>query len=365
MKNNIIIIVAVFAIIIIAGFGYMNGYDRGQYYMINSNGEHVSNIGYGDIEGGFVIDNKHFWVLSRHNRFDSESKFYKETNFIVDSKGKVIFKGNAEKLAVDIVHNLLSYNGQYIFIDSKGKIVYKAPVDKEIVYGTNSFGVVPFYYRDENTKEEDRRYGYVNMKDEVVVEPKFKKAWAFNEEGLAHVVTEDGKHGFINTEGEFELQPVYDFAYDFSDGLAQVTMGDKHEYIDTKGQVVLEKEGGDFQEGYACVISESGKEAYMDKSGNLITDYSFDNARPFINGYAIVEVDGLAGFLDKNGNYLIEPRLSKYVGSFSEDGLASLENEDGLYGFINLKGEWHIQPQYENVGEFSDGVAVVKEQGKH
>ena len=98
-------------------------------------------------------------------------------------------------------------------------------------------------YRDENTKEEDRRYGYVNMKDEVVVEPKFKKAWAFNEEGLAHVVTEDGKHGFINTEGEFELQPVYDFAYDFSDGLAQVTMGDKHEYIDTKGQVVLEKEG--------------------------------------------------------------------------------------------------------------------------
>ena len=358
MKKNKIIIVAV-VIIILAAFLFMNGYKRGQWYMIDSEGKHISNIGYDDCKGCLVIDGKYFFALSRKNRFN------KEKLFIVDNKGKSIMKGNAEKLVVDNIHNLLSYDGQYIFIDSKGKIVYKAPVDKEIVHGTNYFGVVPFYYRDVNTKEENRRYGYVNMQDEVVVEPKLKKVWPFSKEGLAHVVTEDGKHGFIDTSGNFALQPIYDFASNFYDGLAQVTIGDKHEYIDTKGQVVLEKEGGDFFEGYTTVINESGKEAYMDKSGNLITDYSYDKAYSFINGYAIVEVNGLEGVIDKNGDYIIEPRLSPHVGAFSEEGLNSLKDENGLYGFINIKGEWQIQPQFEKLYDFHNGVAAVKEQAKH
>lgn len=35
------------------------------------------------------------------------------------------------------------------------------------------------------------------------------------------------------------------------------------------------------------------------------------------------------------------------------------KEKDGLYGFINIKGEWVIEPQFLAVCNFSDGVGVT------
>ncbi len=47
--------------------------------------------------------------------------------------------------------------------------------------------------------------------------------------------------------------------------------------------------------------------------------------------------------------------------AFSE-GLAAVR-KDGLYGFIDLEGKWVIRPQFQNTSAFHEGVAVVVQQG--
>ncbi len=68
------------------------------------------------------------------------------------------------------------------------------------------------------------------------------------------------------------------------------------------------------------------------------------------------EADFLWGYMDKNGNVIIEP---KYVeaGDFSDE-MAYFQSNDG-YGFININGDEVIPGIYDNVFNFSEGLAAV------
>lgn len=363
-KRKIVLLVV---IVIIAWFIYMNGYKPcKKYSFINENGEVIANIRYEEFEGCIEVEKNEYYIFSAHNRFKQNNPLFKEMLFIVDNKGKTIMKsttGNKGKLSVDTVNNLLLYKNNYIFIDSKGKIIYKAPENKIITKGKNICGIVPFYYRANKKSglENEKIFGYVNMKDEVVVEPQFSEAYDFNEEGLARVrvATEDGKYGFIDTSGNFVISPIYDDAGDFSDGVAWVDYNGKAVYIDTKGNIVLEKEGFDFHDGITEVRNESDKYAYMNKNGDLITEYAFDMAYGFCNGYGLVNVDGRKGVVDTKGNIVIEPQFGELY-YFSEEGLAGARGDNGLYGYINTSGEWVIEPKYECVFDFDNGTSLVE-----
>lgn len=72
------------------------------------------------------------------------------------------------------------------------------------------------------------------------------------------------------------------------------------------------------------------------------------------------------GFIDKTGNWVIDPKFT-YVYSFS-DGLAiaEIESEDGstLSGYIDKTGEWIIQPQFLEAQNFNEGLAMVSYPGE-
>ena len=56
---------------------------------------------------------------------------------------------------------------------------------------------------------------------------------------------------------------------------------------------------------------ENGKYGYVDKKGNVIVDYSYDDGTEQ-NSYGFVSVkkDGLWGSIDKNGKTVIEPKYN-------------------------------------------------------
>lgn len=56
---------------------------------------------------------------------------------------------------------------------------------------------------------------------------------------------------------------------------------------------------------------ENGKYGYVDKKGNVIVDYIYDDATEQ-NSYGFVSVkkDGLWGSIDKNGKTIIEPKYN-------------------------------------------------------
>jgi hypothetical protein len=69
-------------------------------------------------------------------------------------------------------------------------------------------------------------------------------------------------------------------------------------------------------DGYAAVKT-NGKWGFVDKSGNMVIQSEYDNARSFSNGFAAVKVNGKWGFIDEDGNMVIEPQFedAKYFTS--------------------------------------------------
>ncbi|MBX9222493.1 WG repeat-containing protein, partial [Campylobacter coli] len=66
--------------------------------------------------------------------------------------------------------------------------------------------------------------------------------------------------------------------------------------------------------------------------------------------------------IDKSGKFVIEPKFD-YVWSFGE-GLAAVEL-NGKYGFIDKNGEFVIESKFDGVGYFSEGLARVELNGKY
>ncbi|WP_141045744.1 WG repeat-containing protein [Campylobacter coli] len=82
----------------------------------------------------------------------------------------------------------------------------------------------------------------------------------------------------------------------------------------------------------------------------------------FVSGDLIrVKIDGQWSFLDKNGEFAIEPKFD-YVWSFGE-GLAGVKL-NGKWGFIDKSGKIVIESKFDSGGHFSEGLAGVKLNGK-
>ncbi|WP_034467709.1 hypothetical protein, partial [Butyrivibrio proteoclasticus] len=93
MNNRIKICVlsgAIFSALMI--FLHFYRYKQGNWYLIDSNGDLVSRIGYEKSVGALMIDDEKYYLLTRVNGFDADSIFYRETLFVVNKEGKVIFK---------------------------------------------------------------------------------------------------------------------------------------------------------------------------------------------------------------------------------------------------------------------------------
>src|SRR3990170_1437960 len=74
-----------------------------------------------------------------------------------------------------------------------------------------------------------------------------------------------------------------------------------------------------------------------------------------------IEQNGKWGFIDKTGKYVINPQFD-YVFSFSE-GLARVRL-GGKWGFIDKTGKYVINPQFDGADSFSEGLARVMLGGK-
>lgn len=67
--------------------------------------------------------------------------------------------------------------------------------------------------------------------------------------------------------------------------------------------------------------------------------------------------DNQFGFINLSGQIVIEPQF-EYVSDFHE-GIAIAGTKENKYGFINLKGEWIVPPVYDGIREFNEGLAAV------
>jgi len=117
------------------------------------------------------------------------------------------------------------------------------------------------------------------------------------------------------------------------------------------------------------IAYRDGLYGYIDHSGNWVIEPRFVEAGGWQDGAATVRLpNGYFAFIDTNGEYLMRPRRLQRLGDLSE-GLAVFEPEGAKYdnadgfvknvGFIDVTGRVVIAPHLFAAYDFSEGVAAA------
>lgn len=203
---------------------------------------------------------------------------------------------------------------------------------------------------------------YMESEEEVL------RAWSITN-NLALVQKEKG-YCYLNTHGVEVLGP-YEDACSFYEGVAAVKKDGKWHLIGTDGgdvadavfqNVLISEDNICCYGGVIFADSGNGYDMYG-SNGQLISETHFEDAQLFYTGkYAAVKVGGKWGFVDAEGNMVIEP---KYEDARSFGKSIAAVCEDGLWGFITSSERLVIDYQFLDAKGFgtSDCAPVKVEDG--
>lgn len=118
--------------------------------------------------------------------------------------------------------------------------------------------------------------------------------------------------------------------------------------------------------------NKKGKWGFVDENGKKAVDYKYDEANNFVNGLALVRKGDNFGMIDPNGKEIIPIKydLIEKHNSYIFRVAAGGKHKDGVlmdekYGFINDAGKVLLNPEYDEIGIFSDGLAYIKKADKY
>ena len=300
---------------------------------------------------------------------------------------------------------------KYLY-DSNGNIVCKSTQDTckekelKIVKKNNYFGVVsnqdisviPCLYNSIYIEQESgtiiTNFGCMNTSgehivyindDNLLLSSKYRRIDEFIN-GVAivdMVVDKKLKYGLVSTQGEEVLPPIYSFMKRLSNGMFKCCLNGRVGVVSKHGRYIIPNQYlsvGEYENGLSLVVSsldgtytkESLREyGYMDLDGNIVLSAC---------SYISKQSDGICVICryGKWGFYEMEKHTTTIVNNVSFLGL--LHNDlakanfggtftnnkviGGKWGFVNSNGEIVINPEYDYVFNFSEGIAAVSLRGK-
>jgi hypothetical protein len=264
---------------------------------------------------------------------------------------------------------------------------------------------------------EDGKLAYIKKDGSLVLETSFEEGGAFRE-GLAYFGLH-GKLGFMDTSGNSVIPPQFDLPGSFNEGFSVAgvkEIADKPTWkvgvIDRSGMYVIGPEyeavtpcshgivglhkkiigetqyvrlsdlhvvcisesptTNRFSEGLLSISDrETGRWGFRDTSGNWVVKPRYTLTGTFSEGLASADLykkgKELTGFIDRFGNEVIPFKFSCFRSRFSE-GLATFFIEDrrrgDVAGAIDSKGDVVIEPRFESLGDFREGMATYQAFGK-
>ncbi len=291
------------------------------------------------------------------------------------------------------------YMGQWHVLDNRGNEFFP-PFQANKVKGYGD-GLICFSKKRFGLE----RWGYMNMKGDVVISPQYDIAFPFSDNRalVANYLNETTmalNFHYINKKGEKINDKEYIDALPFSEGLAFcMEKKNKSGYIDTSGAKVLDMNGligNKFSEGLASFVDHSMQQGYINRDSEVIIESEYSTAKEFSEGLAAVSIGTKFGYvnaksetqiklkfddaksfncgrafvgdlypkkfqtkwgiIDTSGFFVVHYKYWK-INNFRE-GLASVKETD-KWGFVDKKGEYAIEPKFSYAGSFFDGLAYV------
>ena len=288
---------------------------------------------------------------------------------VINKKGETVVKFKYDYIGQFNEYGTAPFqneDGLWGFINTKGKEIVKAKYDDVTNFNEKGIAAVA------EDSDDGLQWGVIDDSGKWIKKPKFDSASGFDQFNRC-IVSVNGQYGIINQKGDLVVKTKYERIYEFSDdGLAIFVDDEEYGAFNTKGKEVIEAEFEyitSFSGGIA--LAQSGNDVVViDKNGKEIAE--FDDCFPYgalefaENGLIAVEEDktnGKIGYMNKKGEIVIDFDFDD-AGEFAKNGLA-LVYDGKDYGYINKKGDFVIDAMYDDGTDFfDDGYAVVYAEDK-
>ena len=167
------------------------------------------------------------------------------------------------------------------------------------------------------------------------------------------------------------MEDISDEGYLLNDDLVAYRTGDGKVSIknEATGDITIKDIKLDWtqrsrNDSLAVFCSENKRGYYNMYTGEIAVPAQFRRAWVFSDGLAAVQRNGNIGFIDHQGNVVIDFRFPYHGNPLTafvfEDGHCVVANAEGKCGVIDKTGQWLILPEYEFVNAFKEYAIVTK-----
>lgn len=297
---------------------------NGMYGVINLNGKEITPFEYswflpiikhfliakkGEYYGGLTMSGKPFlpfiykYIESGSNYIIAQKKIGFD---IFDKTGQFITNLNYTKVR-ELENNFFAVEDYYrtYLYDLKNKKIISSESYADLAISDYFDKNKNIHIRALENGKNKYKSGFIDYQENIVL-PIIYEIGNF-ENGFA-TIGKDSKYGLIDENKKIVVSLIFDGIGGFHDNIAEAIYNGKYVFINTKGEILFEKEKpktiydelGFFNEGLAREIRNK-KYGFFNKSGINIIALKFDWADNFSNGTALVLKNKTPYFIDRNG----------------------------------------------------------------
>lgn len=311
-----------------------------KYGIIDNTGKQILKVQYSDIIG-IGKDNKEGYIVK-----NEEGKYG-----LIDYSDKSILETKYEEITK------IKGNGMYVIKQDGNQILIKQDGTEVLKTGFDEIKSILKNEKDGVIFTKDKKCGVMKLTGEVTIEPQYEDLKEAKTGIL--IAKENGKYGIIDIQKNVKIQPQYtnisyyekadiyiaekeDYSNDIIDNAFTVKQTGILTDLEEERQYIALKQGENykyynfkFEEKKLTDIypnntlyksKKDGKYGFIDKNGNIIVNYQYDDVTEQNSfGYAGIKKDGKWGVIDSEGKVIQEPTYN-------------LED----YLKIDFIGRWHL-----------------------
>lgn len=235
---------------------------------------------------------------------------------VIDTEGNKYLAGDYDDIISIAGENaIVENNGNYGVVSiASGENVIDIKYDGVTYTAGNKYIVV-----------DNNKYGIVDDTNNVLIDLKYSNISYRSSSNFYEGTNEDYTSDLLDSDLNVKLSNVIVSEVNETKGYIKVRDNDTYKYYNFRFE---EKTSQEILNGNTIFLSrnEEGKYGFVDKNGNVVVNYIYDDAREQNDyGYASVKQDGLWGSIDSQGQVAVAP-------SYNLDNNILVE-------FI---GKWHL-----------------------
>ena len=312
--------------------------ENGKLGLTNTQGSIIINTEYKEInpltddyKNGYIVVNSEgkYGVIDVNKtvilepQFDEILKVYSEGKYGVKQNGDyLVIDKTGKELLTEGFDEIEEINGENIVIKLKNKYGIINLDGEELI--SNNYDSLKYAFDNYYIAKKGNLYGIVSLDNEEILPFEYTSIIYRKQAGFIEAEKEDEIETEIyNSNIELKLTGIISECNE-AKGYIRLRTNGEYKYYNFKFE---EKNAQDLLTTNVIFLSKkNGKYGYIDKDGNVVINYIYDDATEQNNyGFASVKKDGKWGSIDASGNVKQEPKFA-------------LENNSK----IDFIGKWHI-----------------------